>query len=987
MKLTFRLKLFFYFVAIILSTSIPISLITYDHMYNSLKEDLFSCAQDQMVQVDNNFSNVFKQIKYNTKFLATYSDVTKVDQSISALFDIPNIEVHKKYSKQIPGIESTIYNVLETYGTSHLETTYVYIGTKWGGYIQWPDGLGVNTFDPRKRPWYSLALDNPDEVVISTPYVSAIDNSNNVIISASTTVKDSSGSTVGVMGIDVSLEKLSEMIRNIKIGDTGYVFLYLKDGTMLAHPNKDLNFKNILQLNQIDYTVTQTSNASKYSFQNYEKLIDLNNGNFETFVNGNAVLVNVYTSPDTGWKMASVIQKSELTSKTNKIGYLIVLITLCILLFVIVLTLIVTKKLTKPIIELTPLMFAAGNGDLSVKANINTNDEFGDLGDSFNLMIGKLSSNYEELSAMNEELLATEEELRAQYDTLLENEEAMKASDEKYRLALECANDSIWEWDLITGKFFASSKLINITGYKLEDITNLINFVDEKIHPDDISLVRENFKNHIEQVTEVYNSEFRLKTNKGSYIWILCRGKALRNPEGKAIKLAGSIRDISDRKISEDRIKFMAFYDALTNLPNRSLFMNRLTEQLELASNKNAQGVVFFIDLDNFKNINDTMGHEYGDKLLVHLAKQFESLIDEKDTICRLGGDEFILLHPNAKEDEVENYAKRLLNLFNNAFKIDNKQMYTSASIGVAIYPKDGADRNTILRNADSAMYKAKELGKNRFCLFDPQMYLNLERKTTIERILRTVIENNELIINYQPQYDAETSKVFGFEALLRLNSGELGFISPTEFIPIAEECGYITQLSLWVIKESCIQSVKWFNSGYKFKSISINISSVDLQQPDFLENVEKIIKSTSIDPSIVELEITETVLMQSLDSSINILKKLMGMGIRIALDDFGTGYSSLNYLRKIPINTLKIDKSFIDNITSDKKEESIIKNIIRMAHSMDLKVVAEGVETGDQLGILKKRKCNYIQGYYFSKPLPASEIEKLLGKENCDQE
>jgi diguanylate cyclase (GGDEF)-like protein/PAS domain S-box-containing protein len=981
MKLTFRTKLFFNFVVILLFTSIPIALITYNYMYNSLKNDLISNTKAQMVQVDNTFSNTIKQLKENTGFLATSEDIKRADQSISALFNIPNIELHNKYSSQIPGIESTIYSHLKAYGTTHLQTTYVYIGTKWGGYIQWPDGLSTSTFDPRERPWYAPALANPNQVVISAPYISAIDNSNNVIITASTIIKNESEDTVGVLGIDVSLEKLSEMIRNIKIGDTGYVFLYLKDGTMLAHPNANLNFKNILQLNQLGYTLTKTEEYSKYSFENYNKLIDEDNGDFETVINGAPVIVNVYTSQYTGWKMASVIQKSELIDKANKVGYLITFITFCVLLFVIVLTLIVTKKMTKPITELTPLMNAAGNGDLAVKANINTNDEFGELGKSFNLMIGKLSSNYEELSAVYEELLATEEELRAQYDELQYNEEALRNSEERYKLALECSNDSIWEWNLVTGEFFAPDKLYDITGYKLKKKINFTKLFNEIIHPDDLDIARKDFQNHINNRTEIYKSEYRIKISDGSYVWISSRGKAIRDSEDKAIKLAGSITNISDRKSSEDKIKFMAFYDSLTKLPNRTLFMNRLNEQLELSNLKNAEGAVFFIDLDNFKNINDTMGHDYGDKLLMYLAKQFESLIDEKDTICRLGGDEFILLHPYFKESEVEYYAKRLLALFNKAFKIDGKQMYITASIGVALYPKDGIDTNTILKNADSAMYKAKELGKNRFMLFDPEMYLKLERKTCIERILRTAIENNELSINYQPQYDAQNNEIFGFEALLRLNSKELGFISPLEFIPIAEECGYITKLGQWVLKESCRQSVKWLNAGYKFKSISVNISSVDIQQPDFLENIKEIFQDTGISPNIVELEITETVLMQSLDSSIEILRKLMNMGIRIALDDFGTGYSSLSYLRKIPISTLKIDKSFIDNITSNKKEESIIKNIIQMAHSMDLKVVAEGVETEDQLSILKERKCNYIQGYYFSKPLPASDVEKLLGR------
>jgi diguanylate cyclase (GGDEF)-like protein/PAS domain S-box-containing protein len=983
MKLTFRLKLFLNFVAIILFTSLPIALVSYDYIYNSLKEDLLKNTKAQIKEIDNSFTEMFKQIKENDKFLANSEDITKADQSISALFNITDIETNKKYSKQIPGLESSIYNQFETYGTTHPETTYVYIGTKWGGYVQWPDGLGTSKFDPRQRPWYSLAMNNPDNVEISAPYTSAIDNSNNVIVSASTTVRNASGEIVGVVGIDVSLQKLSEMIRNITIGDTGYVFLYLKDGTMLAHPNTDLNFKNILQLNQLGYTLTKTNDTSSYSFDNYKKLLEEDNGDFETDIDGIPMIVNVYSSQGTGWKMASVIPKSELMNKANRIAYIIALVSSCALLFVIVLTFAFTKRITKPITELRKLMYAAGNGDLTVYAEINTNDEFEELGNSFNLMIGKLSSNYEELSSLYEELVATEEELRTQYTELQNGEEALKNSEERYRLALECANDSIWQLDLVTGEFFASDKLIDITGYKIDKTSKLNELVNKLIHPADLYKFKRDLLNHINNVTKIFNSEYRLKTSDGSYVWVLCKGKALRDSKGKAIKLAGSISDISDRKVSEDRIKFMAYYDSLTNLPNRTSFMNKLNQQLELTNSKNVKGAVFFIDLDNFKNINDTMGHEYGDKLLIYLAEQFKSLIDEKDTICRLGGDEFIMIHPYLEESEVKSYAKNILALFNKDFKIDNKQMCITASIGVALYPKDGSDASTILKNADSAMYKAKELGKNRFALFDPEMYLKLERKTTIERILRCAIENNELIINYQPQYDAQKNEIFGFEALLRLNSKEIGFVSPAEFIPIAEECGYITQLGLWVLKESCRQSVKWFNAGYKFRSISINISSVDLQQPDFLDNIKNIISETSINPSIIELEITETVLMQSLDCSISILKKLMNMGIRIALDDFGTGYSSLNYLRMIPIHTLKIDKSFIDNITSSKKEESIIKNIIQMAHSMNLKVVAEGVETEDQLSILKARKCDYIQGYYFSRPLPANELEKLLSQES----
>lgn len=654
---------------------------------------------------------------------------------------------------------------------------------------------------------------------------------------------------------------------------------------------------------------------------------------------------------------------------------ILILIMSVILWFIIIK---IASYVTKPIKNLKAYAEEIINGNLKVDINIESKDEIGEFAKVVTVMTRKLISTNKKLSSVYNELAVTEEELRDQYEELQRNEIALRNSEERYRLALDGSNDAIWELDLITGEFFASEKLYEMTEYEPNSITDLTD-LNKYIHPNDFEIVKNDFYNHIIDVTEIYRSEYRIKKSNGDYIWILSRGKTLKDSEGISIKIAGSISNITDRKISEEKIKYMAFYDSLTNLPNRAFFMNKLDEEIQIAIDLNVEGAVFFIDLDNFKNINDTLGHNYGDQLLIYLAKELERLKGEKDTICRLGGDEFILIHPYVKPLEILEYTSKLLALSKSIFEVDDKQIYITASIGVALYPKDGSDSSNILKNADFAMYKAKELGKNRFALYDREMYLQLERKTSIERILRGAIKNKEISIFYQPQYCAKTNEIFGFEALVRLNSKELGFISPAEFIPIAEECGYITELDRWVLYESCRQAVNWLEKGYKFKSMSINVSSVDVHQPDFLESVKYILQSTKINPNIVELEITETVLMESLDSKISILKDLMDMGIRIALDDFGTGYSSLNYLRTIPISTLKIDKSFIDNITSSKKEEAIINNIIQMAHSMDLKVVAEGVEINDQLIKLKERSCDYIQGYYFSKPLPASEIDKLL--------
>lgn len=979
MKITFRWKLFLYFVVIILVTSIPIAVTTHNYIYTLLKNNLYSDMGKQMVQVDNTFSNMIKQIKEDASYLSSSADVRKADNSVLALFNMSKEKSSKKYSENVPGIESIIYKNFENYGVNHKDAEYVYLGTKWGGYIQWPDGLTINSYDPRVRPWYKGALAKPNEVVISEPYMS-YDETKSLIISASSTIKDTSGSIIGVMGLDISLKKLSMIISNIKMGDAGYAFLFSRDGTILAHPNSELNFKKIHLLNEKTYKDTKPDEALCYDIKDYNKLLNESNAEFETVINGNTVLINVYSSLNTGWKMAAVVPKKELTSSVNKTEVYIVFVTLGVLIGAIFITSILTKRITKPITELTALMRLAENGNYAVRAaNTLTNDEFGEMETGFNVMIKKISSTYDELSAVYEELSASEEELRAQYDELQCKEESLTISEERYRLALDGSNDAIWEFDLKTGSFFASDKLYEITGYKEDVDVDINTFFKKFVHHEDVNFALKDFENHINNRTATYKCEFRLKINKGTYIWVSVRGKALRDSFGKATKLSGSVTDITDKRNSEKKIKFMAYYDALTELPNRTFFIEELEHQLKMSKLKNSKGSVFFIDLDNFKNINDTMGHDYGDKLLIYLAKKLENIISEKDTICRLGGDEFILLHPFYEEAEVESCANLLLSLFDNFFDIDNRQIYVTASIGVASYPKDGTDTSTIMKNADSAMYKAKELGKNRFARFDEEMYLKLERKTHIDRILRGAIENNELSIHYQPQYDAKTNEIYGFEALLRLNSVELGFVSPVEFIPIAEETGYIIQMDRWVLNEVCRQSVKWLQSGYKFKSISINVSTVDMHQVDFLDTVKGIFKNTGIDPNIVELEITETVLMESLETNVKILKQLMNMGVRIALDDFGTGYSSLNYLMKIPISTLKIDKSFIDNITSSIQNESIIKNIIQMAHSMDLKVVAEGVETQQQLSILKERKCDYIQGYYFSKPLSVLDTEKLL--------
>jgi diguanylate cyclase (GGDEF)-like protein/PAS domain S-box-containing protein len=978
MKFPFRKKLLYIFVSVIFFISFTTAIITRMYYYNMKKNELFSSAKNESFQIDNYIYSLFGHIKSDEKFLASSENVTKADSSITALFNMNSAVTSKKYSKNIPGLESAIYNEFERYGKTHLDTSYVYMGTIFGGYIQYPDGVVVNNYDPRKRPWYIQAMNNPDEITLSAPYPD-YNKPDNILISACTTIKNNAGSILGVMGLDVSLDNISKIIKSIKVSDGSYIFLFSKDGTIIAAPNNKLNFKNIKILSTHGYHNNKSKENITYSIKDYTKLIHENSGGFETTINGEKVLINVYTSSNTGWKIASVIPKSILINEENKITYLIMLVTIFIISLAVVFITIVTKKITRPISELTNLMLMAENGNLDVQADIKTKDEFKNLGDSFNSMIKKLNLNYEELSKLYAQLSASEEKIRTQYEELQYNQVILRKAEERYMLALDGSNNSIWELDLETYVVFLSTKFYEMTGYSQSDKQKISSIFIDLVHPEDKLKVKKDFLDHINNGTYLYESEYRIKIKDNSYIWMYSRGKALRDLSGKAIKMAGSITDITERKKAEKKILYLANYDSLTNLPNRTNFRIKLEERLNEAIKNKTQGAIFFIDLDNFKNINDTMGHDYGDELLKHVSSELLKIICLDDFVCRLGGDEFLILHQCISEDDVVPFANQVLNIFNKVFEIDDKQMYITASIGIGFYPKDGSDVNSILKNADAAMYKAKNLGKNRYALYDEELYLKLERKTHIQTILRTAIENKELSVYYQPQYSCLTNEIYGFEALLRLNSRDLGFISPVEFIPIAEETGEIIEIGKWVFKEACKQSYEWFQKGLRFSSMSINISAVQINQPDFFDMIKETIEETKININIIELEITETLLMQSIDTNIKILEKLMKMGIKIALDDFGTGYSSMNYLRKIPLSTLKVDKSFIDNMCSHTKEETIIKNIIEMAHIMDLKVVAEGVEDEQKLITLRNIKCDFIQGYYFSKPLPPSEIEVLF--------
>lgn len=434
-------------------------------------------------------------------------------------------------------------------------------------------------------------------------------------------------------------------------------------------------------------------------------------------------------------------------------------------------------------------------------------------------------------------------------------------------------------------------------------------------------------------------------------------------------------------------IEQLAYHDGLTGLYNRVAFMKHAHEIFSEASKHFHKNAIFFIDLDNFKNVNDTLGHDYGDMLLRQVADQLTSYTSEKDILARTGGDEFLILKSSyTTTEDLEQFAKTLISIAQHPFDLDGEPAHISMSVGIACFPNDGLTVTELIKNADIAMYCAKTAGKNSFRFFNSYMEDDVNRKNDLADILTNVIEKNEVYLNYQPQVNIITNKITGFEALMRIESEQAGFIPPTEFIPIAEDNGLIHELGKWALIEACSFNQSLINSGFDPLRVSVNVSTAQLKDSRLIDTIRSIPEKTGMDLKYLEIEITESILMDSFEHNLNLINEMKALGATIALDDFGTGYSSFNYLTRIPIDTLKIDKSFIQEICSNEKDRYIADSIISLAHKMNISVVAEGVENSEQLQILQKQFCDTLQGYLFSKPVTGAQFIDLL-KENVKQQ
>lgn len=431
---------------------------------------------------------------------------------------------------------------------------------------------------------------------------------------------------------------------------------------------------------------------------------------------------------------------------------------------------------------------------------------------------------------------------------------------------------------------------------------------------------------------------------------------------------------------ANDELEYLANHDFLTRLPNRFIFNKKLNDALLKSEKEGSELAVLFLDLDRFKLINDTFGHDIGDKLLLEISNRLVSVLRKDDVVCRIGGDEFTILLSNIENrEQVSEMSKAIVNLFRDTCIIDGQEFSISTSIGIAISIFDGRDLDLLIKKADIAMYKAKEKGKNIFLFYQKEMNMHSVEKFKLENRLRKALEQEEFILYYQPRVDANSDKIIAVEALIRWNNPELGMISPAEFIPLAEESGLIIPIGEWVLRTACMQNKRWQDAGHQPIRVSVNLSAMQFIQQDLVEKIGIILDETRLSSEWLELEITEGIIIKDLKGTMETLDKLKKMGVYVSLDDFGTGFSSLNYLKNFKIDTLKIDASFVRDISDDKKNTAIVNTIIMLGKNLDLNVTAEGVETETQLEFLKNKGCNEIQGFLYSKPVPPEECEKLI--------
>ena len=559
-------------------------------------------------------------------------------------------------------------------------------------------------------------------------------------------------------------------------------------------------------------------------------------------------------------------------------------------------------------------------------------------------------------------------------------ESALRKSEKRFELAMRGANDGVYDWNLKSNEIYYSPRWKKMLGYEDDELPNDFSTWEDLVEEKDRERSWNMLTDYIQGKRDNFHIEFKMRHKDGHWVDILSRAFLVRDAEGNAIRTVGTHVDITEKKRQEAHILKQAHYDGLTGLPNRFLAMDRLTQLLKETNRDHQMIAVLFLDLDGFKRVNDTLGHETGDRLLVQAAERLKSAVRDADSVCRLGGDEFVVMLRNLSElTDAKAVASNLIAQFRNPFTLDDRALVVTTSIGISVYPNDGDTPTELLRNADTAMYHSKEQGRNTFNFYTCEMNLNISRSLEVEEQLQGAHKRQEFSVLYQPVIDMQKNRVVAAEALLRWHNPALGMVSPDEFIPIAEQTGVILDIGRYVLQQAVINALHWQQLiDYDFR-ISVNLSPRQFRDTKLVEFITDLLQHSGLRPEALILEITEGVLMSGQREIVTALDRLHAKGVGLAMDDFGTGYSSLSHLRNYPFDVLKIDRSFINDLMVDDADWELVNASVLMAHGMGLEVIAEGVETEDQLKQLQHMQCDFAQGFLFNKPISVESFSRML--------
>lgn len=561
---------------------------------------------------------------------------------------------------------------------------------------------------------------------------------------------------------------------------------------------------------------------------------------------------------------------------------------------------------------------------------------------------------------------------------------ALKESEERYALAVDGASDGIWDWNLDARTVYLSPRWKRMLGYDEGEIGDGIQEWFGRVHPDDRAQLHSEMAAHLSGSTPQFESEHRIMTRQQVYRWVFARGVAVRRADGTPYRMAGSLSDIHSRKISEEQIIRGSLHDSLTGLPNRTLLKDRLHQQVRYAERH--EGYLFailFIDLDYFKLVNDSLGHMRADQLLVAAGQRLQNNLRPGDTVARFGGDEFVIMLVDIADVSIAvAVAERIQADFTRPFCVDGEEVFTTLSVGIVVYESHHSSPDEILRDADTAMYMAKQRGGAGHVVYGRQMGSDASLQLQLRTELRRAVAAFAFHVRYQPIVNLQDGRISGFEVLLRWNHPTRGMVAPSDFIPAAESTGLIIPLGYWTIRQACAQAATWRNAGGSDNpvTISVNLSARQLQRADFLPQLLEILDGSGLNSSLLKLELTESTLFGQSEQALRALEGVRQAGIQMHIDDFGTGYSSLNYLSRLPVSALKVDRGFVKEIGLDEGSTKIIRGVVTLAHSLGIDVIAEGIETGQQLEMLRDElKCDYGQGFYFAPAVSAAEATELL--------